>query len=115
MIEAVGQGNRSEEIAISSITVLELMHGVVRADTELRRAARQRFVDDLLLGLPVHPVTTGIALRAGRIDGLLLTQGNRIALADLLIGATALELGYSVATHNVRHFDRIPGLAVRAM
>ena len=33
-------------------------------------------------------------------------------LADLLIGATALELGYSVLTSNRRHFGQIPGLTV---
>jgi tRNA(fMet)-specific endonuclease VapC len=115
MIEAIGQGNSGQEIAVSAITVLELAHGVIRADTEQRRANRQQFLDDLLMGLPVHPVTVPIALRAGQIDGLLQAQGNRIALADLLIGATALELGYAVATHNVRHFGRIPGLIVQAM
>lgn len=115
MIEAIGHGRANQEIALSAITVLELVHGVTRADTAQRRANRQQFLDDLLSGLPVHPVTVPIALRAGQIDGILQAQGNRIALADLLIGATALELGYEVATHNVRHFGRIPGLIVRAM
>jgi predicted nucleic acid-binding protein len=31
---------------------------------------------------------------------------------DLLIGATALEIGYSVVTANVRHFRLIPGLKI---
>ena len=31
---------------------------------------------------------------------------------DLLIGATALHLGYEVATLNLRDFQRIPGLSV---
>jgi len=35
-----------------------------------------------------------------------------IALPDLLIGVTALHLGFSVATLNVRHFQLIPGLSV---
>ena len=39
-------------------------------------------------------------------------QGVRLPLADLLIGVTALELGYSVATGNLRHFQMIPGLSV---
>jgi predicted nucleic acid-binding protein len=34
---------------------------------------------------------------------------------DLLIGATALEIGYAVATGNQRHFERIPGLKVIAL
>ena len=35
-----------------------------------------------------------------------------LPLADLIIGATAVELGYAVATSNLRHFNRIPGLRV---
>jgi predicted nucleic acid-binding protein len=31
---------------------------------------------------------------------------------DLIIGATALHLGFDIATLNVRHFQRIPGLHV---
>jgi predicted nucleic acid-binding protein len=41
--------------------------------------------------------------------------GKRIALADLLIGSTALELGYSVATANVRHFATIPDLSIERL
>jgi hypothetical protein len=36
-----------------------------------------------------------------------------IPCADLLIGATALSLGYSVLTVNARRFGRIPGLSVQ--
>jgi predicted nucleic acid-binding protein len=46
----------------------------------------------------VHPVTLGIAQLAGRIEGEQAAEGNIIAFADLLIGATALHLGYEVAT-----------------
>jgi predicted nucleic acid-binding protein len=53
-----------------------------------------------------------IALRVGQIDGENQAKGIRIPLADLLIGVTALELGYSVATGNLRHFQLIPGLSV---
>jgi predicted nucleic acid-binding protein len=35
-----------------------------------------------------------------------------IPFADLLIGVTALELGFSVLTVNLRHFRLIPGLKV---
>lgn len=62
--------------------------------------------------LPVHPVSIPIALRAGRIDGENCARGIRLALADLLIGVTALELGYRVATGNVRHFRMVPGLDI---
>ena len=91
---------------------MELAHGVTRANNSQRRGARQRFLDDLLAGTPVHSVSVSIGLRAGKIDGDLQAKGIRVAVGDLLIGATALELGYSVLTHNTRHFEAIPGLIV---
>jgi predicted nucleic acid-binding protein len=65
-----------------------------------------------LIALPIHPVTVPVALRAGQIDGENQAMGIRLPLSDLLIGVTALELGYSVATRNLRHFQLIPGLLV---
>jgi len=53
-----------------------------------------------------------VAVRAGEIDGENQARGLRLPLSDLLIGVTALELSYSVATTNVRHFQMIPGLKV---
>jgi predicted nucleic acid-binding protein len=50
-------------------TVLELAHGITRADTAERRDRRQRFLDELLIGVPIQPVIVPIALRAGQIDG----------------------------------------------
>jgi predicted nucleic acid-binding protein len=35
-----------------------------------------------------------------------------VAFEDLLIAATALQLGFGVATGNVRHFWAVPGLTV---
>src|SRR5438045_255568 len=82
------------------------------ADTAQRKAKRQQLIQELLTALPIHPVTVPIALRVGQIDGENQAKGLRLPLADLLIGVTALELGYSVATGNLRHFQRIPGLSV---
>ena len=61
---------------------------------------------------PVIRSLVPVALRVGQIDGENQAKGVRLPLADLLIGVTALELGYSVATGNLRHFQRIPGLSV---
>lgn len=57
-------------------------------------------------------MTVSIALRAGQIDGQSQAKGVRIPLSDLLIGVSALELGYRVGTANLRHFQLIPGLNV---
>jgi tRNA(fMet)-specific endonuclease VapC len=62
--------------------------------------------------LPVHPVTIETARLAGRIEGNQAAKGVTIAFEDLLIGATALLLGFDIVTSNVRHFEVVPGLKV---
>ena len=94
------------------MTLIELAHGAARADTPERKAKRRQFIQELQAALPVHPVTATLAVRAGEIDGENQARGVRLPLSDLLIGVTALELRYSVATANVRHFQMIPGLTV---
>jgi predicted nucleic acid-binding protein len=112
LLESVALETGDDGIAVSVVSVLELAHGITRADTPGRRERRQRFLDELLAGVPIQPVTVPIALRAGQIDGQSQAKGIRIPLSDLLIGASALELGYGVGTANVRHFQLIPGLNV---
>lgn len=104
-------GNISEtEAALCSITVAELAHGVYRADTPERRARRRAFLDDLKAALPVYPITDATAELAGKIGAESSATGVSSPLGDLLIAACALERGYSVATRNLRHFEKIAGL-----
>ncbi len=103
------------EAVVSVITVVELAHGTERANSEERRLASERFLAELLAEITVEPITVPIAFRAGRIDGRLQEEGKRVSLTDLLTGTTALELGYSVATHNVRHFGMIPDLVAHRL
>lgn len=100
------------EVGISVVTLLELAHGAVRADSPERKLKREKFIEELLIAVPVYPVTVTIALRAGQLDGQNQARGIKVPLADLLIGATALELGYGIATANLRHFQQIPELSV---
>jgi tRNA(fMet)-specific endonuclease VapC len=94
------------------VTIVELTHGIQRAGTEERRQRRQAFVDELIRDVPVHPVTIETARIAGRIEGDQAAHGVTIAFEDLLIAATALQLGFGVVTGNVRHFEVVPGLKV---
>ena len=50
--------------------------------------------DELMADLTVYPYTKETALLAGRIDGEQQSRGVIIPFPDLLIGATALSLGY---------------------
>jgi predicted nucleic acid-binding protein len=104
-----------EDVALSVVTLIELAHGAARANTPERKDRRQRFIHDLIAALPVHPVSAAVALRAGQIDGESSARGIKLPLADLLIGVTAIDLGYRVATGNARHFEAISGLAVLAL
>lgn len=112
MLSSLPANLANTDVAISVITLLELAHGAQRADTVARKLKRQQFIDELLTALPVYPVTPAIALRAGQIDGDNQSRGVKLPLADLLIGVTALELGYHIATGNSRHFRMISGLSV---
>ena len=62
--------------------------------------------------MEVVPYTKDTALLAGRLDGEQRARGVTIPSVDLMIGATALEYGYSLVTVNLRHFQLIPGLNV---
>jgi predicted nucleic acid-binding protein len=81
---------------LSVVTIAELVHGAYRTKTPAQQQRRLEF----------------IARLAGRIEGQQEAIGVQFAFEDLLIGATALHLGYEVATLNLRDFQRIPGLSV---
>lgn len=100
------------EVALSVVTLIELAHGAARANTPERKSKREKFIQELQMAMPIEPVTISVALRTGQLDGENQTRGVQIPLADLLIGVTALELGYSVGTANLRHFRKVPGLSV---
>jgi predicted nucleic acid-binding protein len=74
--------------------------------------SRQSFLDELLRDVTVYPYTKETAMLAGKLDGEQQSKGVVIPFGHLLIGATALSLGFSVLTDNLRHFQKIPGLSV---
>lgn len=80
--------------------------------TQKQRDRRNAFIERLVSDVPVYPVTLELARMAGRIEGQQEAQGIKVGFEDLLIGVTALQLGYAVATYNTRHFLRIPGLSI---
>jgi predicted nucleic acid-binding protein len=88
---------------LSTITIGEIERGIER-----QRSLDMRFADALAAWLNrsldvyddrILPVTTAIARRWGRLSARIGYNG-----ADLLIAATAIEHGLTVATRDVRHF-----------
>ncbi|MGH2962916.1 MAG: PIN domain-containing protein [Solirubrobacterales bacterium] len=111
--EEVDQLLGDEESAISVITVSELLHGVLRA-SGATRARRRAFVEHVLAGLPAIPITEPVARVHADVWSDLSERGEPIGAHDLWIAATALAHELGIATRNVSHFDRVPGLRVLA-
>ena len=46
------------------------------------------------------------------VVGALASAGTGVGAHDRIVAATAIAAGWRVATANVRHFERVPGLDV---
>ena len=114
MILNVAQVTGEQDLGISSIGLTELLHAIYRAATPAARERREAFLKQVVDDFPIYPYTREVAILAGRIGGEQAARGYTIPFADLLIGATALSLGFSVLTSNQRHFRLIPGLDIIA-
>jgi predicted nucleic acid-binding protein len=108
--------NREEEIfGLSVITVAELLHGVHRADSTKRRLKRSAYVEKVIELFPIYNLEISIARIYAELWSELSKKGIQIGAHDLIIGSTALCLGFSVATYNKRHFERIEGLTIEIL
>lgn len=114
-IDKLVKGNSDEPFGISVITVSELLHGVHRTDSESRRLKREAFVQKVIDTFPVYPFDISASRIYADIWANLLKKGIPIGAHDLLIAATAISLGFSVATHNVRDFKKIKGLTLKVV
>ena len=118
VLETLGRARKAlgdTQVVLSSMSAVELIHGIWRAQTPGTRAHREELVEEIFARVPVRPVSLKTARIAGEIDAKARAKGVTIPTADLLIGATALELGFGVATANLRHFRLIPRLRVRSL
>jgi tRNA(fMet)-specific endonuclease VapC len=104
--------DRDESVALSAVTASELLIGVERAGTPLRRHKRERFVEELFAIVPVLPADLDVARVHARINAHLAMHGTPIGVHDAWIAATALLYRYTVATRNMRAFERVEGLRV---
>jgi tRNA(fMet)-specific endonuclease VapC len=108
--------NREEEIfGLSVITVAELLHGVHRADSTRRRLKRSAYVEKVIELFPIYVFDISIGRIYAELWSDLSKKGIQIGAHDLIIGSTALTLGFSVATFNIRHFERIEGLRIEIL
>jgi tRNA(fMet)-specific endonuclease VapC len=94
-------------MAVSSITVAELIHGVEKSQHPARNL---RVVEDFLSRLAVLPYPIEAAYHYGSIRAALERDGRTIGVNDLHIAAHARSQGLTLVSNNLREFERVPGL-----
>ena len=114
-LEPLIRGRENEPFGISVITVSEILHGVHRADTGKRRLIREAYVEKIIESFPIYPLDLGAARIYARIWATLAKKGITIGAHDLIIGATAISLGFSVITSDLRDYGKINGLKVESV
>jgi predicted nucleic acid-binding protein len=94
-----------ETIHVSVLTLEELAFGVARS-TGPARSRLAQWLEALLEARPiVLDVTAPIARASGELRAAREARGRRVAQADMLIAATALTHGLTLATRNTRDFE----------
>lgn len=96
-------------LRISAVTLAELRFGVAKSAQPKRAVAN---LNALLSRVGVVPFDEAATSRYGELRALLERRGAPIGPLDTLIAAHALSMRWTLATHNVREFRRVPGLAV---
>ncbi len=99
----------ASRMAISSITLAELMHG---AEKSSRVTENLMAIEDFCSRLDVLPYGSKAAQHYGAIRAQLEKLGRPIGVNDLHIAAHARSEGLVLVTNNTAEFDRVPALEV---
>jgi tRNA(fMet)-specific endonuclease VapC len=92
------------DIALSAITVAEVLHGAYYSADP---TSSLRLTRALITKYMVIDLDTPIAETFGEIKANLRRTGFILADFDLLIGATAIMTGRTLVTNNIQHFQRL--------
>ena len=100
--------NQYGRLSFSAITFYEVVRGMTATGATKQLA---NFLQTASSS-EVTPISMPILLQAANLWATATAGGNPRGDADLIIGATALELGRVLVTGNKAHFDWIQGLRV---
>jgi len=96
-------------LSTTIINAFELYHGAYRSKKQAQNLASTRRLLERLIILRMNLKS---AENAGRIYAELEIKGQPIGLRDAMVGSIALTRGYALATRNVEHLQKIPGLSL---
>ena len=102
-----GFNENAGRMAISAITLSELLHG---AEKSAKVAQNLAAVEEFASLLEVLPYSAKAAQHYGAIRTALEKVGTPIGVNDLHIAAHARSEGLTLVTNNLGEFERVPGL-----
>jgi predicted nucleic acid-binding protein len=114
-LETYSASHPDEPVGLSVITAAELLHGVHRADTAVRRLKCSAFVEQILSSFLLYDFDLGVGCVYAELWATLERRGTKVSAHDLIISATAISRGDTVLTLNRRDFGKIPGLSVELL
>jgi tRNA(fMet)-specific endonuclease VapC len=101
-----------DDVAIAAITAAELLVGVELAQGKKRRT-RRSFVERILVAIPAEPYDLEVARAHASLLAHTKRSGRPRGAHDLLIAATALARGRSVASADPSGFTDLPGVTLQ--
>lgn len=103
------KATRPEDLAVSTITVMELDFGLALQPTVAKRIGR--LIDAIVESVSVLPFTREDARAAGVVRAALRKRGRPVGPYDVLLAGCALARGLTLVSANRAEFGRIAGLA----
>lgn len=107
-------GTAPDALAVSVISAGELQFGLKKLGPGFRTTALAARLDKLLGAIATLPLEPEVANQYGHIRTHLEAKGTPISGNDLWIAAHALAEDLTLITHNLREFERVPGLKVES-
>ena len=111
IVEKIGQ-ILPHGIGISAVSLAELYHGAYKS---LRPKYNLTKVDEFISvpGISVVDLDKQIAKHYGKMLAELESRGVKLAEVDILIAATAGEIGLTILTGDKKHFARLVEFGVK--
>ena len=103
-----------DDVVVAAVTVAELLVGVELAEAQYREQ-RAAWVEGLLAALRIEDYDLDVAREHARLLAHVKRVGEPRGAHDLSVAATARARSREVVTTDVRGFEGLPDLHVRAL
>ena len=95
-----------EHLVLDSIVLGEISIGILSLPGGRKRTRLEKWFDEVVRTIECVPWDAAVSRRWARLVVDLRKKGRSLPLLDGMIAATALELGFTVATRNVADFAK---------